>query len=162
MSIRALWAEVRKRLYRWGSGGEPTLSEILRERYVHENQHRSLLKMHAAQMSYVQLRENLLRIADEEIKHIEWLGKTLLALGEELPQAPAMDDRGLNSWERLLMDFEEERRCAADLSEQLITLRSQDPEIVAGLESILADARRHREELREMLMRSDPFTDQAA
>jgi hypothetical protein len=61
-----------------------------------------------------------------------------------------------NSWRYLLDDLEEERRCAAELETDRLAIAADHPDIGELLEHIDDDERRHRDEIRGMLMRSDP------
>jgi hypothetical protein len=52
--------------------------------------------------------------------------------------------------------LEEERRCAAELEEELLTIKSNYPDVIELLHRIDEEERKHQEEIRQMLMRSDP------
>jgi hypothetical protein len=54
------------------------------------------------------------------------------------------------------MDLEEEKRCCADLDERMLTVARIHPEIAEGLRRIREEEEHHREEIMDMLMRSDP------
>jgi hypothetical protein len=65
--------------------------------------------------------------------------------------------RGHNAWENLLLDIEEEKRDRIEVLDRLYTLaQDADPAIAEGLRRIHEDERRHREEILDMLMRTDP------
>jgi demethoxyubiquinone hydroxylase (CLK1/Coq7/Cat5 family) len=64
---------------------------------------------------------------------------------------------GKNSWECLLMDVEEEKRCCEDLLERLHVAEHANPEIAEGLRRMREEEKRHREEIVDMLMKSDPY-----
>ena len=56
------------------------------------------------------------------------------------------------------MDVEEEKRDSTSMLEQLHTVvEPADPEIAAGLRRIREDEKRHREEILDMLLKSDPY-----
>jgi rubrerythrin len=108
-------------------------------------------------MVYPQFRERLLRIADEEKAHVRWLREKILALGGELPDTAVAVKRGGNAWQNLLIDVEEEQRDRMEALEHLYRVAERtDPDIAAGLRRIQEDEKRHRAEILNMLMRSDP------
>jgi bacterioferritin len=133
------------------------LVELLSEEYREEAQDVSQFTQHAQRMYYPQFRERLLRIAAEEQAHVQWLREKILALGGEIPQLSFTPKAGKNSWECLLMDLEEEKRCCGDLLERMHTAGHVDPEIAEGLRRMREEEKRHREEIMDMLMKSDPY-----
>jgi rubrerythrin len=52
--------------------------------------------------------------------------------------------------------LEEGRRCAADLQTDMLTIESDYPDMAELLRRIDEEERKHRGQIREMLMRSDP------
>jgi len=132
--------------------------EVLRDEYIDEAQDVVQFEEHARRMTYLHLRERLLRIAEEEKAHVKWLQDKIQALGGEIPQTTSTVKNGKNNWESLLMDVEEEKRDSTSMLEQLYTVvESANPEIAAGLRRILEDEKRHREEILDMLLKSDPY-----
>jgi rubrerythrin len=134
------------------------LLEMLRDAYVEEAQDVAQLTQHAERMHYPQFRERLLRIAAEEQAHVTWLLDKLLALGGEIPAVSLTPRVAKNAWEALLVDLEEEKRSYADLLEAMHIAQEADPEIAAGLQRIREEEQQHREELLDMLVKSDPYT----
>jgi rubrerythrin len=134
------------------------LREILRDAYLEEAQDVAQFTQHAQRMHYPQFRERLLRIAAEEQAHVAWLRDKLLALGGEIPAVSFPPKGAKNAWEALLMDLEEEKRSYADLLEAKHIAEEADPEIAEGLQRIREDEQRHREELLDMVVKSDPYT----
>ena len=130
--------------------------EILRERYIDESRHVIRFTQHAQKMQYPQFREKLLSIAAEEAKHLEWIAEKIRLFGGQLPEAPEIAPDKKNSWQYLLADLEEERQCAAELEEDIQEIQPELPAVAEMLEQIHQDGKRHRKEIREMLMRSDP------
>jgi hypothetical protein len=61
-----------------------------------------------------------------------------------------------NSWQYLLEDLEQERKCSADLETDILTIGSDYADIAGLLQRIDEKEHRHRDEIREMLMRRDP------
>lgn len=113
---------------------------------------------HAHRMYYPHLREGLLQIAAEAAAHLPWLEEQLLVLGGTLPQRSGPPTMGSNSWECLRLDLEEAQRSRVKLLEGIHTAEQVEPEIAAGLRRIRAEKLTHREELRDMLMKSAPYT----
>ena len=156
MSIKMNWSEFRRRWF----GSEATYDRvlgILRHRYTDEKQHADRFIQHAQKLRYPQFREALFRIASDELKHAGSIGEKIKELGGWLPavlETPLAE--GKNSWRYLLEDLEEEQRCAAELEDEMLTIESDYPEIVELLRRIDGEERKHRDEIREMLMRSDP------
>jgi rubrerythrin len=56
----------------------------------------------------------------------------------------------------LLADVEEEKHCSEELIEQMQSVRDEMPDVAEVLQRIYEDGEKHRAEIREMLMRSDP------
>jgi rubrerythrin len=134
------------------------LLKMLRDAYLEEAQDVVQFTRHADRMHYPQFRERLLRIAAEEQAHLTWLRDKLLALGGEIPAASLTPKAGKNAWEALLVDLEEEKRSYADLLEAMHIAEQADPELAEGLRRIREEEQRHREELLDMLVKSDPYT----
>lgn len=132
------------------------LVEILRHEYVEEMESVLRLEWHAERMRYPQFCRRLFAIAKEEQRHAEWLAGKITALGGRIPQVSFAPEEGLNSWECLGRDLEAEKRCSADLTEELALGKNIDPETAGTLRRILDDEKNHRKEIAGMLMRSDP------
>lgn len=133
------------------------LLDMLRDEYGEESQEVAQLTQHAERMAYPQFRQRLLKIADEEHAHVQWLRDKILALGGELPQIHPTPKMGKNSWECLLMALEVEQRSCEELLTRIHTAEHADPEIMQGLQRIRAEKQRHREEIRTLLMQSEPY-----
>ena len=133
------------------------LVDFLRDEYVDEVKDVAQFEEHARRMVYPHFRERLRRIAAEEKAHVEWLRDKIRALGGAVPEPSVQVRRGGNPWESLLFDVEEEKRDGVLLLEKLYTLADRvDPEIAAGLRRMHEEEARHREEIMDLLMRSDP------
>jgi rubrerythrin len=133
------------------------LVEMLREEYIEEAQDAVQFTRHAQRMYYPQFRERLLRIAAEEHTHVLWLREKILALGGNIPEVSFTPKVGKNSWECLLMDVEEEKRCCGDLLQRMHIAEHADPEIAEGLRRMREDEKLHREQIMDMLMKSDAY-----
>jgi ferritin-like protein len=97
-----------------------------------------------------------LTIAAEKEKHVEWLADRIKALGGRLPDASPVTEPLKNSWQYLLEDLREHQIYAAGLLEEAQIVRSELPSVAAVLERIYQDGIKHRDAIREMLMKSDP------
>jgi bacterioferritin (cytochrome b1) len=128
----------------------------LRARYIEERHHVMRFTEHAQKMQYPQFREKLLGIAAEEAKHAEWIAEKINLLGGRLPVVPDVPPTEQNSWQYLLADLEEEKHCSEELLEQIQTIRPDLPLVAAVLQRIYEDGSKHRQAIREMLIRSDP------
>ena len=141
-------------------GGSPDLPEntvaVLRRLYIEESQHAARFTQQAQRMRYPQFRAKLLEIAADESKHAAWIAEKIQLLGGSLPAVPAIEPAEGNDWQFLLDGLEEHRQCAAELLEQIGRLQSDLPEIATMLQRIGDEGAKHRHDLREMLMRSDP------
>ena len=131
-------------------------SEILQDRYVDEMHHARLYTQHAGRMQYPQFRERLLAIAADEARHAEWLAEKITLFGGKLPSVPEIPASEKTSWQYLLADVDEEKQCSDELIERMQTVRNELPDIAEVLERIFEDGEKHRAEIRDMLMRSDP------
>jgi len=118
--------------------------------------HVKLYTQHAGKMQYPQFRERLLVIAADEARHAEWLAEKIALFGGKLPSVPEIPPSEKNSWQYLLADLDEEKHCSAELIEMMQTVRDELPDIAQVLERIYEDGEKHRSEIRDMLMRSDP------
>lgn len=156
MSIKINWAEWWRRWLDPAGKRCRTVLNILRYRYADEMQHAARLRQHAEKMRYPQFREALRRIAADESKHADWIAKKIEALGGMLPAVTEVRSEQKNSWQYLLEDLEEERRCSADLEDDMLAIRSDYPDVDELLGRIDEEEGKHRDEIREMLMRSDP------
>jgi hypothetical protein len=113
---------------------------------------------HAHRMYYPQFRAELLRIAAEEQAQIPWLREQILALGGNLPLLSCTPTMGSNSWECLRFDVDEAQRGCVNLLEWIHLAEQTEPELALGLGRIRKEKLKHREEFRDMLMKSDPYT----
>ena len=136
--------------------GYHVVVKILQDRYVEEMEHVNRYTQHASRMQYPQFRERLLAIAADEARHAEWLAAKINLFGGKLPSVPEVPTGEKNSWQYLLADLDEEKHCSAELIEQMQTVRDELPDIAEVLERIYEDGEKHRAEIRDMLMRSDP------
>ena len=130
---------------------------ILSQRYVEEMQQHDRLKQHAEKMHYPQFREKLLQIAAENKQHAEQIAQKIFALGGKLPSVPELHATDENSWQQLLTALEDDYRSADHLADQLRGLESDDLGLTKFLQQISLDQKQRRDEIREMLMRSDSF-----
>jgi bacterioferritin (cytochrome b1) len=137
-------------------GGYHGVMKILQERYVEEMVRVKRYTAHAQRMQYPQFREKLLRIAADEARHAEWLAEKITLFGARLPSVPEILPDEKNSWQYLLADLNEEQQSSEDLIEQMQTVREEMPEVARVLERIYEDGQKHRAEIRDMMMRSDP------
>jgi rubrerythrin len=141
-----------------GDEARRTALDILRTRYVDEIVHAEKFNQHAGEMHYPQFREKLLHIGAEESEHAGLMAKKIVDLGDKLPEVTrerASTDQC--SWQHLLKDLNEEGHCAGELMEQIWAVAMDYPDIALLLERISKDEKKHRDDIREMLMRSDAF-----
>jgi rubrerythrin len=150
------WSDWWRQFLGLSPNGYRQVLKILQARYVDEMHHVQCYAQHAGKMQYPQFRERLLAIAADEARHAEWLADKIQLFGGKLPsvtEPPAVEKI---SWQYLLADLAEEKHCSEELIEQLQTVRDELPELAEMLERIYEDGEKHRAEIREMLMRSDP------
>jgi hypothetical protein len=160
MYLSNSWTEGWRRFL--GLPAESKALEILRRLYVEKSQRAVVLAEHASRMHYPQFRAKLLEIAARETEHLKWIGEKIMLLGGSLPViAPSKPAAG-NSWEFLLEDLEDESRCAGELLEDAIHLEADSPAVAETLRRIYEEEQKHRNEIRAMLMRSDPLSVRAA
>ena len=131
--------------------------EILHQRYVEETQQRDRFNQHADKMHYPQFRQKLLEISDEKTKYADRIAEAIVALGGKLPSVPERRSTDENSWQQLMIALDDENRSADHLAQQPRGIESDIPEVVKLLQQISEQQKQHRGEVREMLMRSDPF-----
>jgi rubrerythrin len=157
MALRLTWRDWWRRLFGTRDEARAAVLNVLRHRYVSEQQHAMRYRQHAERMRYSQFRDALLRIASEEEKHAQAMGAKIKDLGEKLPNViPIYVAKEQNSWFYLRTDLEEEQRCAGELIDDLPALSGEFPEIAELFERMDRDGQKHRAQLRDMLARSDP------
>jgi rubrerythrin len=154
------WREGLRRFL--GLRTENKALEILRQLYVEKSQHAVVFAEHASRMHYPQFRAKLLEIAARETEHLKWIGEKIKLLGGSLPVVSPSRPAAGNSWEFLLADLDDESRCAGELLEAAARLEADSPAVAETLRRIYEEEQVHREELRAMLMRSDPSSVRAA
>jgi rubrerythrin len=154
-ALREGWREFFDALH---SDHHQKLIEILRNVYLEEAQDVSQFAQHAERLHYPQFRGRLLRIAEEEQAHVAWLRDKLLALGGEVPTESVPPKSAKNAWEALLRDMDEEKRSYTDLIDAMHIAEEAYPEIAEGIRRIREEEQRHREEILDMLVKSDPYT----
>ncbi|HEX7229026.1 MAG TPA: ferritin-like domain-containing protein [Candidatus Binatia bacterium] len=138
------------------SGAYRSGTEILSERYIENAQHAARYSQQAERMQYPQFRQKLLEIAADKMRHMEWLAEKIKILGGRLPDLPPTRETTKNSWQYLLEDLLAEQGSAPELLEEAQRMRGQFPDIAELLERMYRDGVKHREALRDMLMKSDP------
>ena len=156
MGYQKNWSDWWRGFLGLSPDGYREVLKILQDRYVDEMHHVNLYTQHAGKMQYPQFRERLLAIAADEARHAEWLAEKIALFGGKLPSAAEAPTNGKNSWQRLLADLDEENHCSAELIEMMQTVREELPDVAQVLERIFEDGEKHRAEIRDMLMRSDP------
>ena len=156
MTDKNSWSQWWRQFLGISADGYTRASQILSERYIQKSQHAARFTQQAERMQYPQFRKKLLGIAADEMKHVEWLAEKIRLFGGRLPSVPPAPEPTRNSWQYLLEDLTEEQRCASDLLEQAQSLREEFPGIADVLERIYQDGVKHREMIRDMLMKSDP------
>jgi rubrerythrin len=154
------WTEAWRRFF--GLSQDAKALKILYLLYAEENRHAAIFAEHAAAMQYPQFRAKLLQIAEREARHSEWIAEKIERLGGSLPVIRPIPLPDGNSWEFLLEDFNSETRCAEELLEQATRLEADFPDLADMLQRISEEEQKHRDEIREMLMRSDALSRRAA
>ena len=157
MGIIKQWSEWWSRFLDLPDDSFRQAINILQQRYVEETQQRDRFIQHADKMHYPQFREKLLQISDEKTKYADRIAEAIVALGGKLPRVPELRSTDENSWQQLMIALDDENRSAGHLAEQLRGIESDIPDILKLLQQISEQQKQHRGEVREMLMRSDPF-----
>src|SRR5688500_13295076 len=157
MAMTEQWAEWWSRFLDLPQDSFRQAIKILQQRYVEETQQRDRFNQHADKMHYPQFREKLLQISGEKTKYADRIAEAIVALGGTLPSVPERRPTDENSWQQLMIALDDENRSADHLAEQLRGIESDIPDVVKLLQQISEQQKQHRGEVREMLMRSDPF-----
>jgi len=140
-----------------GDDARSSALDILCQRFVSEKQNALRYIQQAERMQYPQFRDALTRLAAEEEKHADALAAKITSLGGRVPDVrPGHVSTEQNSWYYIKADLEEEQRGADELQDQLPAVAADFPDIAELLERIESDGKRHRAQLRDMLVRSDP------
>lgn len=157
MPFKKNWSEWWRRFLDVSTDESSTVVDILRERYVEEMQQADRFEQYARRMHYPQYQRKLLQLAAEKSKHAQWIAEKIAALGGKLPEVSESRSTDENSWRSLSMALEDENRSADRLSEQLRRIGLDHPDITKLLQEVSYEQKKHRDEIREMLMRSDAF-----
>jgi bacterioferritin (cytochrome b1) len=157
MALSEDWSEWWRRFLDLSQDNSRQAVDILRQRYVEEMHQRDRLKQHAEKMHYPQFRRKLFQMASEKNEHAERIAQKILALGGKLPSVPELRSTDENSWQQLMMALEEENRSADHLAEQLRGIEPDHSDVTKLLQQISEEQKKHRADIRHMLMRSDPF-----
>ena len=157
MALSRNWSEWWRRFLDLSRDESCTVVDILRDRYVGEMQQADRFEQYARRMHYSQYQGKLLRLATEKSKHAQWIAEKIAALGGKLPEASECRSPDENSWRSLSKALEDEHRSADRLPEQLRRIGPEHPDITKFLLDISLAQKKQRDEIREMLMRSDPF-----
>jgi len=150
------WADWWRGFLGFGPDTKRRSLEILQKHFIEESQHIERYKEHASKMQYPQFRDRLLAIAADEAEHVRWIAEQIRLLGGRVPDVPSSSVSEKNSWQYLMDDLKEEQDCAAELIAQAQSIRDELPAVAAVLDRINEDGKRHRDAIRDMLMRSDP------
>ena len=156
MSLKNRWFDWWRDFLGVPRDGREKALEILQQQYVEASQRASRLNGHAQRMPYPHFRRKLMSIADDETKNCDQLAEQIRRLGGRLPAVTEAPFGGGNSWRALLSDLDEQRRSAAELWQQLHRIRPELPEVAEVLRRIYENGKKHRAEITDMLMRSDP------
>jgi rubrerythrin len=151
------WSEWWGRVLGFAPDRSSDAVDILRQRYVEEMQQAGRFKQYARRMHYPQYEGKLLQLATETRKHAQWIAEKIGALGGQLPEVSEARSTNENSWQSLLMAIDDENRSADHLADQLQRIGLAHPDITKFLQEISSEQKNHRNEIREMMMRSDPF-----
>ena len=156
MVYQKSWSDWWRQFLGLSPDGYHEVLKILQDRYADEMHHVNLYTQQAGKMQYPQFRERLLAIAADEARHAEWLAEKITLFGGKLPSVAEIPAGEKSSWQYLLAALDEEKHCSAELIERMQTVREELPDIARVLERIYEDGEKHRAEIRDMLMRSDP------
>lgn len=133
--------------------------EILRDEYMGETRLMRQLTEHSERMRYPEFRQRLLRMAQEQSEHLSWLREKIVELHGVIPEVEETLTSGKNTWECLLQDLAEEKRCCALLADQIAIAENFYPELTTELEHMFEEEDHHREEIMDMLIKSDPYAE---
>jgi hypothetical protein len=106
---------------------------------------------HAERLADPRIRRALIRIAAKEQDHVRAVEANIVKLGGALPTVVDFHCSSDNAWEYLRSDLDDERRCIAEIAEDKLAIGCQFPAIIALLDCIESDARKHREQIRALL-----------
>jgi hypothetical protein len=153
-----LFTEWHRFLTAFSSDNRPRLLEGLCTTYRAEAQQVAQLTQHAHRMYYPHFQKRLLQIAAEQRARLPWLKEQICTLGGNLPSLACTSMVGSNSWECLRLDVNEAERDCINLLEWICLAEHLEPQIAVGLRRLREEKQQHREEFRDMLMKSDPYT----
>lgn len=147
-SARNIWHRIHN--------GRRRVIDILTHQYTEEMETMLRLQWHAEQVRYSHFSKRLLSIAKEEQRHAQWVARRIRELGGEVPKISIQPEAASSGWQALSRDVEAEKRCCADLAEDLATAKDLDPDTAQVLDRILKEEKTHLQAINAMQMRSDP------
>ena len=152
------WSKWWRRFLDLAPDESPSAVDFLRQRYVEEMQQIERFKQHAEKMHYPQYREKFLRMAQEKSQHAERIGEKIVALGGA---AAGRGGAALDGRKQLAIfgDGRSTKKIARQIAcgSNSGVLNPRTRTSLKFLRQISREQDHHREELRGMLMRSDPF-----
>jgi bacterioferritin (cytochrome b1) len=150
------WSQWWRRFLDLGADESTNAVDVLTQRYVGEMQSIERFMQHADKMRHPQYRAKFLQMIREKTRHAESIGDQIVALGGRLPMPDVAERRSTdgNSWQSLAMALDEENRSADLLPKQLRSIESEHADIAEFLQKIAREQANHRDEIRDMLMRS--------
>ena len=129
--------------------------KILTECYVRESRRFVRFSQHADWMEHPDFRDKLLAIAADKAKYVARIAEQIEILGGRVPDLPITSETRKTSHQHLLEDLNEEQISAGELIEQASSIHDQAPVAAEILRQLEAENGKHREALRELLVRSD-------
>lgn len=132
------------------------MCQMLCDQYTMQARDVRQFTMHAHLMRNPHFLERLLRMADEEQNYVLWLCNTIQTYGGEIPHSIDAPKVGWNEWACLRIDEEQENHDATLVRSAANSLQPEYPDIADQLQRMCEMEKRHREEIRAMLSKSNP------
>lgn len=115
------------------------------------------IEYHSELAPYPFMAERLKRISDDEERNARRIGERLMALGRQpLASSAGAIRTGRNSWERLIQDSDDYRALLRRLSQLWVRWDDESSEDAAVVRSVLDASTRNRDDLNDLVARSDP------
>ncbi len=135
------------------------LVEILTEQAREEAMEAERLRQDANQLlRFPEKRQRLLAIAEREAEHVRLLREQIRALGLTPPEPPPPSPpEGRTLWERLVGDLEAEKEDLEKFLHAAYAVDDDYPEVAALLLRIREEEEANRQELLDLLAKTDPY-----
>lgn len=114
------------------------------------------IESHAEKAPYPHIADKLRRIAREKRELAAVMREKLAAWETTIAEPPSAVKSGINHWERMNQDLEDQRALDEECIQAGSALATSNPELDRVLRDIVAAQASHKEEFLDLIARADP------